>query len=376
MLWKTHIRISNEALRRIGITLSDDVDESFREGIVQPDKERLRYDAHHHGKSTQIVDNLMKARGYFLQDDLPFAFFHLGVALHFIQDAYTSVISYDSPKNQIWHQNYEQNIEDSSFVFDVEGTIQYAFQDDRYQLSKYSAIARNLSVSVEGKDATLRVATLVGEHPSEKTGKPKVDLNLALKASLVVIESALSPKTCPTLETQLRETLAQHENFLRNAETESSDKVVRLIEEREHLVSKKGQPTGIVSKIKNWITDLRISLKNRAAVSTTRDYSHRVHLKNVANCYSAATERLVAPSVGWYNFQVPPINIEIIKRDLLSVQEIAGHFGVRENAIRETLKKGNVSCYFVENGELVRRTELDRVISQFPKTNKTPGDFG
>jgi hypothetical protein len=366
MQWRTHNRISNEALRRLGITLSDEVYESFREGIVQPDKERGRYDSHHHGRSAEIMDNLVKARRYFLQDDLPYAFFHLGVALHYVQDAYTSVISYDSPKNQLWHQNYEQNIEDSSFVFDVEGTIQYAFQDDHYQLSKYSAIARNLSGKVEGKDATLRVATLVGAHPRDRTGKPKVDLNLALKASLVVIESILCPIVCPVLETQLKENLAQHETFLGTAEIESSNKVIRLIEERERLVSKKVQSAGVVSKIKNWITSIRISLKNRDALSASRDYFYRAHLKKIANCYAEATNRLIAPYVGWYNFKVPPINIEVVRRDLLSVSEIAGHFGVHKNAIRETLNKGNVARYFVENKELIRRTELNRMLSQFP----------
>jgi len=310
--------------------------------------------------------NLVYARQCHLQNKLLDTFYYLGVALHYIQDSYTSVISYDSPKNQIWHQNYEQDIEDSKFVYDVENTIQYSFSDDHSQLSKYSAIAKNLSGKVEGKNATLQAATLVGRYASAKTGKPKVDLNLALKASLVVTESVLSSRTCLSLETQLRDTLLQHESFLRNAEIELSNKIIRLIEERDQLISKKVQSTGIVSKIKNWIMGVRISLKNRAAVSTSRHYFSKMHLEDVANDYRATTRKVVVPYAGWYDFQIPQININMVTRHLLPVQEVAKHFKVPENSIRELLKRGNVPSYCVDNRELVRRPELNRVLAQFP----------
>jgi hypothetical protein len=105
-------------------------------------------------------------------------------------------------------------------------------------------------------------------------------------------------------------------------------------------------------------------MKNRAAVSTTRKYFQQLHLTNVVECYEEATRRLIAPSIGWYVFKVPRINIDIVRRDLLSTQEIAEHLGVHEISLREQLKKSNVPCYFVENRELVRRTELDRLLSQ------------
>ena len=106
MLWKTHIRISNEVLRRLEITLSNDVYERFKEGVIAPD--RWKDYPHHYGKSDEIARNLLSARQFYLQDNLQDAFYYLGVALHYIQDSYTSVISYDSPNNQMWHQNYEQ----------------------------------------------------------------------------------------------------------------------------------------------------------------------------------------------------------------------------------------------------------------------------
>ena len=364
MLWKTHLRISNEVLRRLGITLSSEVYSRFKDGVLAPDQ--WKDYPHHHSKSEAIKSNIMHARQCYLQNDLLGTFYYLGVALHYIQDSYTSVVSYDSPNNQMWHQNYEQSIEDSQFVYDIENTIQYFFRNDHSQLNKYSTLARNLSGKVEGKAATLRAATLVGEYASAQTGKPKVDLNMALKASLVVTESVLSSKTCPALETQLKNVLAQHETFLRNAEIESSNKVISLIEERDQLKKRKIPPDGIVSKIRNWIIGIRVALKDRAAISKNNDYFSRSHLQNVANQYRTATGRVAAPYGGWYNFQVPQISIDIVRRKLLSVQEIAGKLGVNEFSLKELLNKGNVPCFYVGNKELIRRIELERVLFNFP----------
>jgi hypothetical protein len=167
-------------LRRLNVNLSSDVYSRFKEGVLAPDQ--WQDFPHHYGKSDAIQTNLQYARQSYLQNDFQNAFYYLGVALHYIQDAYTSVISYNSPNNQEWHHNYEQSIEDSDFVFNVENTIQYFFQNNDFQLSRYSNIANQLSQNIEGKYNTIRAATLVGVTQSQQTGKPKVDLNLALKA--------------------------------------------------------------------------------------------------------------------------------------------------------------------------------------------------
>lgn len=372
MLLKTHIRICNKVLNELKVALSSKEASRLKDGVVEPDKQRTKYESHHYGKSDDIERYIVAARRSFIQNDLSNAYFYLGFALHFIQDAYTSVPIYRShnnrrhPKNAEWHRNYELRIEDEPFVDSVERRIQYVFRDDYFQLSKYSALAKNLAVNIEGKTATLRAATQIGHMPSEKCGKPIIDLNMALKASFVVSKSVLSPSNCPAIETQLKDVLSQHETYLRNAEIEASNKIIRLIEERDQLRNKKVPPTGIISKIKNWIMGVRIALKDRAAISKNNDYDGRRHLEHVADCYREATNRMVAPYVGWYNFCVPPINISIVKRDLLSIQEIAGYFGVSEFSVKELLKKGNAPSFYIGNKELIRRPELNRILSQFP----------
>lgn len=149
MLWKTHISISNQVLRTIGINLSDEVYSKYKAGIIAPDQ--WQDFPHHYGKSNDITKYLLYARQSYLQDNLEDTFYYLGVAMHYIQDSYTSVISYRSQSNQIWHHNYEQSIEDSPFVEDLQKTIQYYFRDDYSQLNKYSKIALTLSGKIEGK---------------------------------------------------------------------------------------------------------------------------------------------------------------------------------------------------------------------------------
>jgi len=344
----------------------------LKDGVVEPDKQRTQYENHHYGRSYDIERYIIAARRSFLQNDFENAYFNLGFALHFIQDAYTSVPIYRTynnrrhPKNAEWHRNYEQGIEDEPFVDSVERSIQYVFRDDYSQLSKYSALAKNLAENIEGKNATLRAATQIGHMPSEKCGKPIIDLNMALRASFVIAKSVLSPDNCPDVETRLKAVLSQHETYLRNAEIETSNKIIRLIEERDRLKNKKVPPTGIISKIRNWFLGLRIASKDRAAFSKNEDYESRRHLEYVADRYREATNRTVEPYRGWYNFQVPPINIDIAKKDLLSLQEIGGHFGVNELSVKELLKKGKMRSFTIGEKELIRRPELNRILSQFP----------
>ena len=313
----------------------------------------------------------MTARYYFLQDNLSETFYYLGIALHYIQDSHTSVISYDSPNNRVWHQNYEQNIENSEFIYNLENRIQNFFHNNDYRLIRYSTLARNLAGKVEGKAATLRIATLVGECPCDQTGKPMLDLNMALLASLIVTESVLSSKTFPPLETKLKDVLLKHEEFLRDAEVASANDVIRLVKERDELIKKKVPPTGTVSKIKNWIIGVRISLKDRTASSRARDYFHRTHLEDVANTYRLSTINVVAPCEGWYNFQVPQINLNSVKKQLLSVREVADHLGVSESLFKEMLQKENAPFYNVIGKELLRRPDVDRFLNRFPLHGKT-----
>jgi len=359
MLWKTHIRISFEVLRRLGISLSEEVSQSFKNGILAPDK--WKDYPHHHGKSEKIREHLMKSRGYFLQDEMPNTFFHLGVALHYIQDSYTSMASF-YPK----HHSWEEDIEYANFTHDLEKTITYSLKSNWYERDRCLQLANTLSNKAEGRDNTLYIATLSGHAASKSFAKPIVDLNLGLRASYAVTESVLSSKNCPALESKLREGLSNHEALMRSAELELSDKIVRLVNERDDLIKRKVPQSGIVSKMKNWILGIRIKLKDSAVNSNSNYYAQQKHLEKVVREYIRTANITVTSYSGWYNFQIPRISPNVVNKELLSVQEIAEILGNNEHVLRELLKKVNVSIYHVGNRELVRRAELNRFPSQFP----------
>lgn len=312
----------------------------------------------------------MTARGLFLHGDSLNAYYNLGVALHYIQDSYTSVVSYNSPNRQMWHQNWEQNIQASSFVnnldIDLEKAINFHLWNREAERERCLWLVSVLCREAQGKDQTLYAATLSGNEPSPVSINPTIDLNLGLIASYTITKSVLSPKNNPALETQLKYILSQHETFLLNAEVDLSNKIISLIEERDYLKTMIAPPTGIVCKIKNWITGVKIGRKEKAAISKYYDYVSRRHLLEVANNYLSAANTAVAPHFEWYNFVIPPINIGMVKKDLISVQDITGYLGVSEYAVKEILKKGNAPSCSLGNNELVRRPEINRVLSQFP----------
>jgi len=359
MLWKTHIRISFEVLRRLEISLTPEASRRFKEGIVAPDK--WKDFPHHHGKSEQIKQYLMTSRGYFLQDDFPNAFFHLGVALHYIQDSHTSFASF-YPK----HQSWEESIEYAHFTSDLKKTINYSLRDKGWERERCLRIAEALSKNAQGRDNTLYLATLSGHEASKSFAKPIVDLNLALRASYVVIESVLSPKKCPALENKLRAELSNHEVLMRTAEVELTNKIIRLVNEREDLGKQKVSPSGLISKIKNWILGIRIKLKDLAVNSNYKSYTQQKHLEKVIREYLKETNRTVAPYRGWYNFQITKFNPSDVSKELLTIQDVSMSLDENESTLKESLAKVNLTSYQVRNMELIRRAELDRFLSNFP----------
>ena len=78
MLWKIHIRIANEILYHLGLPKSSYEAYRLREGSIDPDK--WKDYPHHKGKSGVIQSRLLKSRKFFLKNNLPDAYYNLGVA--------------------------------------------------------------------------------------------------------------------------------------------------------------------------------------------------------------------------------------------------------------------------------------------------------
>ena len=357
MLWKTHRRISREVLIRLGKYQSPEVFHSFMNGTIAPDQ--WQDYPHHYGKSEKIRENLLKSREYFLRDDLCNAFFYLGVALHYIQDSYTSLAS-----SYVNHHRWEESIEYCNFTDDLKQTINYVLRKNDWERNRCLGLAEALSKKAIGRDNTLYLATLAGQEKSVSFAEPIVDLNLGLRASFVVAESVLSSKNCPALETELRQELSRYETLLKRAELSMSNKIVGLVNERIELERRKVPPYGITAKIRNWVLRRRIGFKERSINSNIDYYGKQLHLHEIVSEYFNAANRTVAPYMGWYNFSIPRINLTIVKKELVSIQEMAKVLGESEQSLRESLHKFKISSYRVKNIELIRRSEVTNFLSE------------
>jgi len=312
MLWRTHIRIANGVLRKLGMSTSSVEANRLRDGVVTPDK--WKDYPHHEGKSGAIRKYILGARKLFLNDDLTNACFNLGVALHYIQDSYTTLSS-----RSRHHTRWEQQIEQSYFVDNLEELVASAFHDRPYQREEYGKIAKLLSNEVEGKEETLKLATMPGPGLSSwsnrKWGRPNVDLNFAFRVSFVVAKSVFNPKkTYPKLQTELKHLLMEYEDKLREAENVLANKIVELIEKRDAL--KKGRKNGVFTTVRNYFRALSSKIYGYRAESKIKKYEQQKHLKAIVRKYKKNANIRVAPHSDWYNIIIPEIDVNIVERRL------------------------------------------------------------
>jgi hypothetical protein len=356
MLWKTHIRITFEALRRLGIPLTNLEESRLKEGVLAPDK--WKDYPHHYKKEREIQDNLLLSRKYFLKDDFPNAYYYLGVALHYIQDAYTSMASFYPG-----HHSWEESIENCNCVSNLEETIHYWLRDNSFERSRCLGLANALSMEPYGKDDTLRTATLSGHEALQTFAKPIIDFNLGFRASYLVTKSVLSPRSNSQLDLALKQSLASHETSLHNAELAISTKMIDMAKQVENLENKRITKSGIVPKLKNWLLSLRVEIKNFQLNSTYNGYVQKRHLLEVSGKYKEATDGIISPNVGWFAYSRPELNFSVIKNQLIPLQEVSKYFMVDEQTIRDSLKKNNASSYVIGDKELVDRKEVNRIMT-------------
>jgi len=337
----------NRILTELGIPKSSVEASRCREGGITPDK--WRDFPHHHGKSGSIKKHVMKARGFVLNDEMVEACFHLGVALHYVQDSYVSL----STRSE-HHSRWEEQMDEAYFVDDLLRLVEKAFANRPDRKEEYMKLADSLSGKIEGKDATLQLATMPGPGLSywghRQWGKPYVDVNFALKASYLISKSILAPKNCPKLQEKLQHTYKEYEKKLSGVETDFSGEITESLKKRDEL-EKGTRKKGFFQNVKRWFLTFQLKRK-------LNKYKEQKHLKKVLKRYVGTTKALTAPHRNWYDFNIPEINLSLVKKELLSIQEASKHLGVEENAIRELIDKRKISCYQVNSEKLVCRSEL------------------
>jgi hypothetical protein len=161
-------------MNRLGVRLTNEEFSKLMEGNVAPDKYFKDDYPHHYGKSAKIGQYLLMARSSFLRDDSPNAYYHLGVALHYIQDSFTTGPNFEKE----FHDKWEGWIENSDFVSNIDETIKKTVRNESEQ-NRCSRVAQELQKEVRGRDNTLRIANINGHMKNyESMASPEVDLKI------------------------------------------------------------------------------------------------------------------------------------------------------------------------------------------------------
>jgi len=310
MLWKTHIRIANEILFRLRLPKSSPEANQLREGSIAPDK--WKNYPHHEGKSEEIKNRLLTSRKHYLKNNLNKAYFELGVALHYIQDGFTTLTSRSKH-----HSRWEQQIEQSYFSNDLRYIVNKAFKHNFDRKQEYYRYIKALSNDVNGRDDTLRIASMQGPGISHwqtrRYGKPYVDLNFALRASYIIAKSVLSSKYNPDLQKKLYENEKDYQRKLRETETQTSKELVTLINRYNILNSKENE--GIFQSFMNKIHTWTIKVKINRNLDR---YERKEHLRKVSNEYQSVVNRITSAHSGWYNYFVPVLDINSVQKELIN----------------------------------------------------------
>ncbi len=356
MKWVTHIRISNEVMDRLGIPMSREERDALREGAITPDKMHEfaphQY-PHHYGKTDVIGSYINSARARYLQGDLPGAYFDLGIVLHYIQDSYTSYPSF-LPK----HQEWEACIENSHYISQIEDAILTTIKDLSLR-HRYSALANQLEMDAQGRDGTIRAATLNEQKKDQQSiASPRVDYNLGFRASYTVAKSILGPKSHPLLDITLTNIRGRLEEQMHRSEAESSRRLIQLIEERDALVKKIAPTNDLIGKIKNWFTRRKIDRADRNATSAKTEYLHRAHMQKIVAQYAHETYSLTIRHSGWYVFQVPALDPNSVPTVLVDIWGASQKLNMSATEVEAAMRNRGLAMYQVEGSRLMKRTDL------------------
>jgi len=266
---------------------------------------------HHHGKATVTADYIQRARRFFLNDNLGDACYCLGIALHYVQDYYTSL----SARSQK-HQNWEEQMDKAYFNNNLRVLVERAFPEGDRRRGMYTWYVDVFSRGVEGRNATIKLATLEGPGFVNRRyriwGKPYVDVNLALKASSLIVKSVFSPKTSMQLNKKLENLAEECKMKMQESENGSVDFLLELSKRKRDLKNKR-KKNGLLQRIKGLILALQIRKTMLQMDSALKKYKDRVHLRKVLSDYEVTVERLTLPNSDWYLFNVPIIGLGCVE---------------------------------------------------------------
>jgi hypothetical protein len=305
MKGKTHQKITKEVMIQLERwPLPVAIGNALMEGAIEPDKKKKedpnhKFDKHHFYVSNEIIEYSEKARTSYLRDDLDSAYFNLGIALHFIQDSFTSCFSSDRDEHYFWEKQIEDLPLRATIECDIERTIRETVEHESDKKT-CSRLVEGLSNEVQGKGDTLWVATLGGQEKFDGgRASPKVDLYLGFRASYVVTKSILGSKICPEIENKLNGVVIEFEKERDSRITDFINRRMKLVEAKNELMEKRALNKGFFAIFKNWSIDRKIRSIDSDIYKIKNDYERAIDM--IVKRYKEKAKDLHDSYGGWYD---------------------------------------------------------------------------
>jgi len=136
---------------------------------------------------------------------------------------------------------------------------------------------------------------------------------------------------------------------------------VEFIKKRDELEKRKAKD-GFFRIVRNCFLTISSKIHNIRAKRKLKQYKQKKHLEKVLKRYQDTVERMIEPNRNWYIIDVPQLDIHIVERELLSIQEASERFRISETVIKGLIERGNLSSYFSKSQEIIRKSELRKVL--------------
>jgi hypothetical protein len=331
MKWKAHTRTAEKVLSIFEALHFKKYEKELINGIIVPDNQDKETN-HYTSREKTIINHLTIAREKRLQYDTRSSFFHLGVAFHYIQDAWTGI-----KPGQDDHAKYIELV-NNCVILDHHLSLEKYYPVRRTRvLKQFRELEKRLSKPVETIDELHNLAVM--RKPFESCAF--LDMNLSFRVCHRLAEMVL--KTMYNVELQEALERTQREYVDRIKEQEKRE--IQSLDTLEEQVGVLSLDKSTLGKTKHW-------KMNRRLIQSIKDYEARNHIKPIVSKFEARVKKLCEPHEKWYNIDKPSLDIdEIIKPDTERIRTASAPTNDTDREVDNTLveKISGISVRFYKS---------------------------
>jgi hypothetical protein len=264
---------------------------ALRDGSVNPNT--LETDIpHHNAKNKDIKELIEQARKHRLENNTEKAIFTLGIALHIIQDRWTSL-----SESHEEHDMYEKLITQCTIMpRNTDLSMYYPVLSQNFlhmETLVFEEFEDFFSFSYDPSQAEKVIEKALQRKPSESSAF--LDLNLAYRISYMVTRIVLQPIKNPALEKMIKKLHSRYQMEISAIDDEVRRKLESIHQEYNMLQKEKG--------IQVFIPRFFSKQKFERALNS---YNKQEHLKELFKKYKKEYDEMASQYQYWYFIDNPP----------------------------------------------------------------------